>query len=70
MAIENRNLEVGSHLVATYKKQAHICTVEPGEGDEGVTFVLDGPAGVEVVRDVEVETIRQAFVATKAGGDS
>lgn len=33
MAIENRNLEPGTRLVATYKKQAHVCTVE--RDDEG-----------------------------------
>jgi hypothetical protein len=41
MPIENRNLEVGTRLVANYKKQAYVCTVEAGE--EGKTvFVLDG----------------------------
>ena len=40
MAIENRNLEVGTRLVANYKKQTYVCTVEAGEGDEGVAFVL------------------------------
>ena len=28
MTIENRNLEVGTRLVANYKKQAHVCAVE------------------------------------------
>jgi hypothetical protein len=43
MPIENRNLEVGTRLVANYKKQAYVCTVEAGE--EGKTvFVLDGKA--------------------------
>jgi 5-deoxy-5-amino-3-dehydroquinate synthase len=32
----------------------------------GITFVLDGPSGVEVVTDVPVELIRQAFSATVA----
>jgi len=41
MAIENRNLEVGTRLVANYKKQTYVCTVEAGEGDEGVAFVLE-----------------------------
>jgi hypothetical protein len=41
MPIENRNLEVGTRLVANYRKQAYVCTVEAGE--EGKTvFVLDG----------------------------
>ena len=40
MAIENRNLEVGTRLMANYKKQAHVCTVEAGEGGEGIAFVL------------------------------
>ena len=41
MPIENRNLEIGTRLVANYKKQAYVCTVEAGEGDEGVAFVLE-----------------------------
>jgi hypothetical protein len=41
MAIENRNLEVGTRLVANYKKQAYVCTVEPAEEGEGVVFVLE-----------------------------
>jgi hypothetical protein len=41
MPIENRNLEIRTRLVATYKKQAYVCTVEAGE--EGKTvFALDG----------------------------
>ncbi len=39
MAIENRNLEAGTRLVAKYKKQIYICTVE-AEG-EGVVYVLE-----------------------------
>ena len=42
MAIEDRNLEVGTRLVANYKKQAYVCTVEVGEEGEGVVFVLEG----------------------------
>jgi len=41
MAIENRNLEVGTRLVANYKKQAHVCTVAAAEEGEGVVFVLE-----------------------------
>ena len=40
MPIENRNLEVGTRLVANYKKQAYVCTVEKAEEGEGVAFVL------------------------------
>jgi len=40
MAIENRNLAVGTRLVANYKKQAYVCTVEAAEEGEGVVFVL------------------------------
>src|SRR4051812_38095500 len=39
--IENRNLEIGTRLVATYKKQTHVCTVEAGENGEGIAFVLE-----------------------------
>ena len=39
MAIENRNLEAGTRLVANYKKQRYVCTVE-AEG-EGVAYVLE-----------------------------
>ena len=41
MPIENRNLLVGTRLVANYKKVRYVCTVEAGEGDEGVAFVLE-----------------------------
>ena len=41
MAIEDRNLEVGTRLVASYKKQAHVCTVEEAEESEGTVFVLE-----------------------------
>ncbi len=41
MAIENRNLEVGTRLVANYKKQAFVCTVEKDEEGK-LAFVVDG----------------------------
>ncbi len=40
MAIENRDLPAGTRLVATYKKQAFVCTVEVGE-DGKLAFVLE-----------------------------
>jgi hypothetical protein len=40
MVIENRNLPIGTRLVATYKKQAFVCTVEAGE-DGALAFVLE-----------------------------
>jgi hypothetical protein len=39
--IENRNVLAGTRLVANYKKQRYVCTVEAGEGDEGIAFVLE-----------------------------
>jgi hypothetical protein len=41
MAVENRNLEAGTRLVANYKKQRYVCSVEAAEGGEGVAFVLE-----------------------------
>ena len=41
MAIENRNLEAGTRLVANYKKQRYVCTVAAAEGGEGVVYVLE-----------------------------
>jgi hypothetical protein len=41
MAIENRNLEVGTRLVANYKKTRYVCVVEAGEEDGAVVFVLE-----------------------------
>ncbi len=41
MAIEDRNLEVGTRLVASYRRQAHVCTVEEAEESEGTVFVLE-----------------------------
>ena len=40
MAIENRDLPAGTRLVATYKKQAFVCTVEAGD-DGKLAFVLE-----------------------------
>ena len=41
MAIEDRNLTVGTRLVANYRKQAHACMVEKAEEGEGVRFALE-----------------------------
>ena len=41
MAIEDRNLTVGTRLVASYRKQAHVCMVEKEEEGEGNVFVLE-----------------------------
>ena len=41
MAIEDRNLEIGTRLVANYKKQTYVCRVESSEEGEGVVFVLE-----------------------------
>ena len=41
MAIEDRNLKAGTRLVANYKKQRYVCTVEEAEGGEGVVYVLE-----------------------------
>jgi hypothetical protein len=41
MVIENRNLPVGTRLVASYKKQAFVCTVEAGEEEGALAFVLE-----------------------------
>ncbi len=40
MAIEDRNLTVGTRLVASYRKQAHVCMVEESDEGEGTVFVL------------------------------
>ena len=42
MAITNRNLLVGTRLVADYKKTRYVCTVEAAEEGEGVLFALEG----------------------------
>ena len=41
MPIENRNLLVGTRLVANYKKQRYVCTVEAAAEGEGVVFALE-----------------------------
>ena len=41
MAIEDRNLTVGTRLVASYRKQAHACMVEKAEEGDGSLFVLE-----------------------------
>lgn len=40
MAIENRNLAVGTRLVAVYKQQTYTCVIEAGENGDGVVFAL------------------------------
>ena len=42
MAIENRELPVGTRLVATYKKEEHVCTVEQGEDGRKAYVLGDG----------------------------
>ena len=41
MAIEDRNLTVGTRLVANYRKQAHVCMVEKAEEGEAILFLLE-----------------------------
>ena len=41
MAIEDRNLTVGTRLVASYRKQAHACMVEKRDEGGGIRFVLE-----------------------------
>ena len=41
MAIENRNLPAGTRLVANYKKTRYVCTVEAGEEEGSLLFVLE-----------------------------
>ena len=41
MAIEDRNLTVGTRLVANYRKQAHACMVEEADEGGGILFVLE-----------------------------
>ena len=41
MAIEDRNLTVGTRLVANYRRQAHACMVEKAEEGGGIRFVLE-----------------------------
>ena len=41
MAIENRNLPVGTRIWANYKKTRYVCTVEAGEEEGALAFVLE-----------------------------
>ena len=41
MAIEDRNLKLGTRLVANYRKQAHACMVEKRDEGGGILFVLE-----------------------------
>ena len=41
MAIEDRNLTVGTRLVANYRKQAVACMVEKADEGGGILFVLE-----------------------------
>ena len=42
MAIEDRNLTVGTRLVASYRKQAHACMVEKANEGGGIVLELEG----------------------------
>ncbi len=42
MALENRKLEVGTKLVARYKKEEHRAEVVAGEGDKTLIRLADG----------------------------
>jgi hypothetical protein len=42
MAIENRNLPVGTRLVADYKKTRYVCVVEAGEEGQTLFALEDG----------------------------
>ena len=41
MAIENRNLPVGTRIWANYKKTRYVCTVESGEEEGSLSYVLE-----------------------------
>ena len=41
MATEDRNLTVGTRLVANYRRQAHACMVERAEEGDGKVFALE-----------------------------
>ena len=41
MAIENRQLPIGTRIWANYKKQRYVCTVEAGEEEGSQLFVLE-----------------------------
>ena len=42
MPIENRNLLAGARLVANYKKQTHVCTIEADEEGKTAFVLADG----------------------------
>jgi hypothetical protein len=39
--IEDRNLRAGTRLVASYKKQTYVCTVDAAEDGDGVVYALE-----------------------------
>jgi hypothetical protein len=41
LPVANRNLPVGTRLVAHYKKQRFVCTVEQAEEGDGILFALE-----------------------------
>jgi hypothetical protein len=41
MAIENRNLPVGTRIWANYKKQRYVCAVEAGEEEGSTVYALE-----------------------------
>ena len=41
MAVENRNLPIGTKIWVNYKKTRYVCTVEAGEEEGSVVYVLE-----------------------------
>jgi hypothetical protein len=73
MALENRNLEAGTRLVARYKKQEHTATVVEGEGgglryrlEDGREFKSPSAAGSAVMGGVACNGWRFWSVAGEA----
>ena len=55
MAIEDRNLTVGTRLVANYKKQAVACAVEKAKEGDGVLLVLSELRAFQARRQADSE---------------
>ena len=73
MALENRNLEAGTRLVARYKKEEHTATVVEGEGgglryrlEDGREFKSPSAAGSAVMGGVACNGWRFWSVAGEA----
>ncbi len=73
MAIEDRNLTVGTRLVANYRRQAHACMVEKAEEDgkryKSASSAASALMGGKAVNGWRFWSVQGTKPKAKEGGD-